>query len=393
MPCVLKHMLLLTLALSLPYAAHTQPDPHNQNPDSALFDAIDREDISALRAALAAGASMQAHDRYGHLPLVAAAAQGNAGLFRVLLDSGADINAQDQNKHSALSQAAFDNQIDIIRLLLPRKPNLDLQDVTGNTAIFYAANRSNREVLELLLNAGANTAVVNNQGHTVLSQAYVDNKSYEITSMLRAAGATFANPTDELYADAATGDIDDLRRMLAAGADLNFKPRNGETPLCVAAFRGNTVAVRILLANGADPKLDDGVQKQSPLFWALVSRHRSTVDALLNAGADPRIRTAGHRTLLVTAAFDFDDPNLLDQFLQAGVDIDESDILQQTPLMSAAQANNSADIKYLLHRGANPSLRDKDGKSAADYAHAKHNDNLAKLLTRAGRDWKTQHLQ
>jgi ankyrin repeat protein len=374
----------LLIALALPLHAQA-------GPDAALFAAIDREDIPALRAALAAGASLQAYDTVGHLPLVAAAAQGNAKLFRVLLDAGADIDAKDRNQNSAITQAAFDNQIDVLRVLLPRHPNLNAQDATGNTALFYAVNHANFDIIHLLLNAGADLAVTNHQGHTVLSQAYIDNDIYEVVSTLRSAGATFANPTDELYANASTGDIEGMRHALDAGADPNTKPRYGLTALGVAAKKGNTVAVRLLLKRRADTRLDDGNQ-QPPLFWALVSRHRSTVDALLNAGADPLALTPGHRTLLVTAAYYFDDPDLLARFLLAGVDPNRADdSYHQTSLMVAAQAGHADSVKYLLTHGADPTRRDKDNKAAADFAHAYHEDNLAALLARAELDWDAKH--
>jgi ankyrin repeat protein len=389
----LKLSPILTLLIALPLAAVAQGSSSRQNPDAALFDAISREDAPALRAALGAGASLNAVGPLGHFPLIAAASQGDDDLVKILLDAGADVNAQDRNKHSALTQAAFDNQADVVRVLLTRKLNLDLQDAIGKTAIFYAANRTNLEILDLLLNAGASLSIVDIHGHTVLSQTYMDNNpdGHEVAARLLAAGARFANPTDELYADAATGNIEDLNRMLDAGADPNFKPKSGGTPLCVAAVRGNTVAVNVLLSRGADPKLDDGSQQQTPLFYALVSGHRSTVDTLLDASADPLVRTAGKRTLLFSAANFMDDPEILDRFVRAGVNINESDFSKQTPLMVAAQAGHFADVKYLLDHGGDPTLQDKDGRAAADLAYDRRQDDSAKLLARAEAKWKATH--
>ena len=44
--------------------------------------------------------------------------------------------------------------------------------------------------------------------------------------------------------------------LLKAGADPNFKTPNGETPLMAAAEKGQTLAVRTLLADAADPRTE-----------------------------------------------------------------------------------------------------------------------------------------
>jgi ankyrin repeat protein len=279
-------------ALGAPLLAQT---PSQQNSDSALFDAIDREDLSALHHALFAGAPLHALDRYGHTPLVSAAAEGNARIVRDLLDSGADVNEADRSHNTPVTQAAFDNQIDVLRVLLTRHPNLDAQDGRGDSAVAYAVNRRNMEILQLLLGAGANLNLINpNTRHSLLTTAYVDNDDFDFVQALRAAGAHFAGATDELFAASAYGDIDQMRHAIDAHADINFASRFGETALCVAARKGNTAAVRLLLQNGADPAIT-GSDHHTALEWALFSQHLSTVEALRDAGADPRAPVSSQR--------------------------------------------------------------------------------------------------
>ena len=371
--------ILFALAPPLPVAQI----PVQQGSDSALFDAIDREDLSALHSALVAGASLHALDRYGHTPLVNAAAQGNARIVRDLLAAGADVNEADHNHNTPVTQAVFDNQIDVLRVLVQYHANLDAQDGRGDPAVAYAVNRRNMEILQFLIGAGANLNLVNpNTHHSLLAAAYVDNDDFDFVQALRAAGAHFADATDELFATSAYGDIAEMQRAIDAHADINFASRFGETPLCVAARKGNTAAVRLLLRNGADPAVT-GSDHYTALEWALFSAHLSTVEVLLDAGADPRARVSGQRSMLYMAAWSFDEPTLLDRLLRAGVDVNARDITHQTALFGAAQSGHERAAKFLLEHGADPTGADTYGKTAEDYAAQGHHDAVVKLIERA----------
>jgi len=376
-------MVILALLFALSPQVSAAQIPVQQNPDTALFNAIDHEDASALHNALVAGASLHALDRYGHTPLVNAAAQGNARIVRDLLAAGADVNEADRNHNTPVTQAAFDNQIDVLRVLLTRHPNLDAQDGRGDSAVAYAVNRRNMEVLQLLIGAGATLNLINpNTHYSLLTTAYVDNDDYDFVQALRAAGAHFADATDELFAASSYGDIAEMQRAIDAHADINFASRLGETPLCVAARKGNTAAVRLLLQHGADPAVT-GSDQHTALEWALFSHHLSTVEALLDAGADPRAPISGQRSMLYMAAWGFDEPALLDRILRAGVDVNARDITHQTALFGAAHAGHEHAAKFLLDHGADPTGSDTYSKTAEDYAVQNHHEAIVKLIERA----------
>ena len=91
---------------------------------------------------------------------------------------------------------------------------------------------------------------------------------------------------DPLHEAAARGDMKEVSRLIAEGADLEAKRTDGATALILAAENGHPGTVTMLLSNGADAeaKHDSGV---SALFLASQNGHEEIVDLLLSDGANP----------------------------------------------------------------------------------------------------------
>ena len=69
--------------------------------------------------------------------------------------------------------------------------------------------------------------------------------------------------------DAVLGsDYDDLRQIVASGADPNEFDDFRMTPLLWAIMRGDITAVKLLFENGADPTLTLGLIPPILLFWS-----------------------------------------------------------------------------------------------------------------------------
>ena len=88
-----------------------------------------------------------------------------------------------------------------------------------------------------------------------------------------------------LHAAAWRGDVTEIRRLIAAGADVNSASDFGTTPLHSAAVNNQLQAVKVLLEQGARVDAKDGLGR-TPLFAALeVGAGRTVVEALLEGGA------------------------------------------------------------------------------------------------------------
>jgi ankyrin repeat protein len=91
---------------------------------------------------------------------------------------------------------------------------------------------------------------------------------------------------EELVAATDRGDVAEMERQIAAGADPNALVHD-RTPLQWAAMSGNVAAIAALLKAGARVDGADSSGK-TPLMVAAWNGHKAAVDALVAAGADVR---------------------------------------------------------------------------------------------------------
>ncbi|MDA8743286.1 acyltransferase family protein [Rubripirellula amarantea] len=61
-------------------------------------------------------------------------------------------------------------------------------------------------------------------------------------------------PTD-IFASAASGDVEQVRKLIDEGADIDQRSADGATALLIASFFGRVEVVELLLARGADPNI------------------------------------------------------------------------------------------------------------------------------------------
>jgi ankyrin repeat protein len=84
---------------------------------------------------------------------------------------------------------------------------------------------------------------------------------------------------------AENGNIIAVKRLLAAGVNVNAKDILGETPLHRAAFEGHKEIVQLLIAKAADVNAKDKYGG-TPLFYAATGGHKEIAELLITAGAD-----------------------------------------------------------------------------------------------------------
>ena len=99
------------------------------------------------------------------------------------------------------------------------------------------------------------------------------------------------------------GDLGTVRRLLAAGADVNALDRYGQTALMLAAHAGHLEIVETLLASKAELN-KTAKYHLSALMLAVIAGHSAVARVLAEAGADRSIRGTGAPGFAGKTAYD-----------------------------------------------------------------------------------------
>jgi ankyrin repeat protein len=177
-------------------------------------------------------------------------------------------------------------------------------------------------------------------------------------------------PTDEEIAQALPplmraawkGQVDEVRRLLKEGADVNQTIEFGFSALMGAASLGNLDVIKVLLDAGADPNGVAGMSHPrviiTPLNAAMSRRNKKrleTIDMLIAGGAKVNPPLAWQAPL--DNAVTNRDIEMVKAFLDRGADVNWPDEFGRTALVTAFRDANGPDVsivKLLLGAGADP---------------------------------------
>lgn len=146
-----------------------------------------------------------------------------------------------------------------------------------------------------------------------------------------------------------------------------------------AAFEGKLDVVERLVTEGTSSDTTDP-NKHTPLMWAAFNGHTNVVEYLLQQGATLDAKDENGRTALMYAS---SGPyaETVEFLLKKGAKVNVQGTLEGfTPLMTAAAEGQLKVVQLLLKHGADPSLKDKDGDTAASFAKQKGHPDVVELL-------------
>jgi ankyrin repeat protein len=338
---------------------------------TALHAAVYGDRLDIVDVLLSAGAKAAATDRYGVTPLYLAAVNGNADIIRRLIDAGADPNATDAGGETVLMTAARTGSPAALRVLIERGARVDAKEPEfQQTALMIAVREDHDEAVGVLLGAGASPNAQTRKGPvpafvppckgTGCGSEGVGINRGGLPDRGRRAEAK-GGMTPLLYA-ARDGRLAAARRLIDAGADLELPDANGIRPLLMAALNNKMDVARLLLSKGANVNADD-FWGRTPLWAAVEYRNLDMnnveveapkdngvdrgpilvfIKELIDAGANVNARTR-----------ELPPPR---RWLYSLNDVSWVDFTGQTPFLRAALSGDTATMKLLVQRGADPNL-------------------------------------
>jgi len=124
-------------------------------------------EMNMLKAAIGAGADVNATDDRGLTALHWAAFDNDPKKVQLLVKHGADINAQDLIRGGTplLSSTAL-KSFDAAEILIKLKADPNIMDDKGNTPLHYATQRGHSRLVKMLVDHGANIHLENRDGYS-----------------------------------------------------------------------------------------------------------------------------------------------------------------------------------------------------------------------------------
>jgi ankyrin repeat protein len=313
---------------------------------------------------LRAGANPRLANRAGSTPLWLASINGDAAIIGALLAAGADANEKLPLGRTPLMAASRTGNVDAMNALIDRGADVNAKEtLRGTTPLMWAADEGHETAVQLLVRRGADFKARSNPATRGRGPAL--GKANDPRKAVAAQGAAVAAgrglDLGQLNAIAnGRGAAPQGRRGGGAGAagraggandgddDAGGNPfrrpeptDGGELTALVYAARSNDLeTVKVLLEAGADINQVTGYG-WSPLLVATQNRYYKLAAYLLDRGADPNLPNKGGWTPLYLAT---DNRNIEngDYPVRKG-DIDHLDF-----------------IKLLIDKGANVNARVKD---------------------------------
>ena len=391
--------------------AHADPNAANEDGETALMVAASLGAQKIAELLVSHGANVNAVENFrGQTAVMWAAAENHPEIVDLLLAHGADVKRRAKSddwprQMTSEPRAQFRQTGGLTALLYATRSgcyrcavaivkagaDVNQPNPDGITPLINALDNRDFDIANFLLDQGANPNTWDMNGRTPLYVA-VDMNSYQgrrlafgaATGFAGYPGATAAHPKSTATA------MDLVNRLISMGVDTNheltrmrpngngrgrfedYMMRGGTAPLMVATLSYDEVAIKALLAHGADVDAPN-VFQITPLMAAanMIGSVRSgggpapiqgdiqehamrTMDLLLANGADINARITNSRTHTAKMV----------AYIQG------RDHEGETALFAAAEAAWNRVVKYMLDHGADPTLRDAVGKTALDYARA-----------------------
>jgi ankyrin repeat protein len=185
-----------------------------------------------------------------------------------------------------------------------------------------------------------------------------------------------------LHKSAEKGCLEVAEYLLENGAEVDSRDFVFQTPLFLAVEKNHLEMAKLLIKNGADINTYD-FSLHRPLHFASQKNYEIT-KLLLESGADPN-NTNQHGYAPIHYAALNGKNDIVELLILHHADVNLRDEKDYTALMAVASQEilKGSDListtKLLLEKGADPSIINKDGKTAYDYAKRLHPE-IAELL-------------
>lgn len=378
-------------------------------------------ELELVKFLLASGADVNRPGGYGRTPLHFTATPSSywsndyREIVKVLLEHGADPNIANSGGDNPLLEAAWGEEFDmeIAQMLIEYGIDLEFEGPYGGTALSRAAEKGRMDLVNLIQEKlGGNLSpkalekallkVMKEDKKDMIwhllkqGEGKIDKNTYRVNVLAHAArkGDTELvkylfeqglDPSkDDLYyaLDEAAyyGQLEIVKLLTEGGFDPNkYDLGAADHPLLKAARHGDIEMATYLLEKGADINVKDW-KGNSTLSLAAWEGKIEMAKFLINKGVDVDARNEHNWNALMQAIHQ-GHQDLVEILIEKGSDVNAVDEEQgATPLILAAHFCLERIAKLLLENGADKTMKNKKGETAADTARTRGCNIIEKLI-------------
>ncbi|TDT74262.1 hypothetical protein BDE40_3056 [Litoreibacter halocynthiae] len=187
-----------------------------------------------------------------------------------------------------------------------------------------------------------------------------------------------------LHLAAHQGDVDEINRLIAAGADVGIRDRSQRTPTHIAAFASHDDALAALANGGADMNALEN-QVYDVLTIAAVADDPEMVSLAMELGNAPDLITSVYDGTALIAAAHLGHHDVVARLVAGGAPLDHINNLAWTALIEAVVlgdggADHIKTVQILVDAGADKSIGDRDGVTPLQHATSRGYSEMIEIL-------------
>ncbi|WP_432412502.1 ankyrin repeat domain-containing protein [Rasiella sp. SM2506] len=349
----------------------TELDSHGNTPltfaanggqkDKALYDAFEKHGVKLTD---------EKNENGANLLLLIASSLSNEEELKYFTSKGFDIHGKDNNGDGIFNYATKKGNIDFLKLLTKKGVDYKSLNKEGGNAFLFAA-QGGRDysnpfaVYEYLKSLGLEPNIVTKEGYTPLHRLAYSNTDATI-----------------------------FKLFLTAGADVNQKDSDGNTPFLNAASRNELVMIKLLSKNVKNFNATNN-NGQSAMMLAMQNNTPEVVNFLMEKGGNAFAKDAKGNTIAYYVVASYDSRNAADfdaklkLVQEKGVKMNTTQAEGNTLFHFAAKDTNLELLKRLSNFDMDMNAKNEEGLTPLHIAAMKsENDEIMKYLISIGADTK-----
>ncbi|MDN3725091.1 ankyrin repeat domain-containing protein [Aequorivita sp. SDUM287046] len=358
-----------------------------------------------VKTLLKKGSSITALDSHGATPLAFAAASGltDTDIYDLFIANGVNLSEEtnQDGANTLLLAAPYFKEVKDMDYFIVKGISLNSTDNDGNGVFNYAAKRGNINLLKALAAKGADYKTLNKKGGNAFLFAAQGTRGFEnnleVYEYLKSLGLQQNVVTKEGYTPLhrlayANSDKATIEFFIAAGADVNQKDAEGNTPFLNAASRNKFEIVELLSKSVQDFNVANN-KGQTPVMLAVKGNDAEVVAFLLQNGSNAMAKDANGNSVAYYLADSFDATKpedfekKLKMLQEKGVKLNTVQEDGNTLYHFAAKENNLELLKAISKFEIPVNATNSEGLTALHQAAMKaQNNEMMKFLISIGAD-------